>query len=333
MPLGSSIIRAQGNRDHLPATLSFAYSHRREGGRDCLKAQHRKELTAFQVPPFPVLPERSFSSFTFSPSLSPNSQHCDLCSGQPSSLSYGQHGAPNAAKTQRQSGSWQQLLSIKSNLRSLFHGMIQKRQCTDRLFLSDQHTIYKQEKGFISALTNRKVPWKITANWENDSTCQRDSKWLYTSTSILAAYFMFAPFSRQPQECPATAHNSSPSTSTRQAPVLNPHALNSPWLLPLSHTVWQIQWVVAWLVMPQSGPSLGHQVPSQAVIGLPNPGYLMFRATSEQLETSPACSSAVPAMERQGGHLLQAQPAPVPWPLSSLQTPMLEQSIGKNTPT
>lgn len=52
--------------------------------------------------------------------------------------------------------------------------------------------------------------------------------------------------------------------------------------------------------------------------GLPNPGYLIFRATSEQFETSPACSSALPAMGDKEGTLLQAQPAPVPWPCREL---------------
>lgn len=48
-----------------------------------------------------------------------------------------------------------------------------------------------------------------------------------------------------------------------------------------------------------------------------------------ELETSPACSSAVPAMERQGGHLLQAQPAPVPGRSPPCKHPCWNSLLGK----
>lgn len=134
MPVGSSIIRAQGNKDNQPGTHSFAYSHHR-GQKRLSEGMAQEKLTAFQATPFPVLPDRSFSSFTFSPFVSPNSQHSGLCNGHLSS----QMANTVHQMLQTQSGSWQQLLSIKSNLRRLFHSMIQKRQCVDHLFLSDHH--------------------------------------------------------------------------------------------------------------------------------------------------------------------------------------------------
>lgn len=208
MPLGSSIIRAQGNRDHQPGTLSIAYSRCRGGGRDCLKAQPRRELIAFQATLFPVLLDWRFSSFTFSPFLSPNSQHSGLCNGQlslqwPGQLSYlsnGQHGAPNAANIK-----WQLTTASKHKiqLKEVFHGMIQKRQCADHLFLSNQHTHYLQaRKGvyfstykYESPLENKVLPqigrMVVPARGTNEST----QKYLN-----FGSYFIFAPSSRQPQE-------------------------------------------------------------------------------------------------------------------------------------
>lgn len=140
--------------------------------------------------------------------------------------------------------------------------------------------------------------------------------------------------------CPASAHSSSPSMPTGQAPVLEPHALNSPWLLPLTHTCWYsglrlVMLRSVWCLFGAPGACSSNDRQR-----LPSRGYLISRATnpSEWFETSPACSSALPAALpclRRGdeeGTLLQAQPAPLPWPWGELtaRPPLANTHAGKN---
>lgn len=115
-------------------------------------------------------------------------------------------------------------------------------------FLTSTHTIYKQEKRFISALTNRKVLWKTrfyNELGERQYLPEAQLMSLHKYLNFGSTFHVCSTLQAASRACSATAHSSSPSTSTRQAPVLNPHALKSSWLLSLSCTVLQIQRVVA----------------------------------------------------------------------------------------
>lgn len=92
----------------------------------------------------------------------------------------------------------------------------------------------------------------------------------------------------------------------------------------------------------RSGASSGHQTPAEAAVGK---GFLTKGSISkstnplEQFERSPACSSTLPALESLGGHpgAGTASLAPLAMrtadcPLSSLQTPTVGQTAGKNKP-
>lgn len=140
--------------------------------------------------------------------------------------------------------------------------------------------------------------------------------------------------------CPASAHSSSPSMPTGQAPVLEPHALNSPWLLPLTHTCWYsglrlVMLRSVWCLFGAPGACSSNDRQR-----LPSRGYLISRATnpSEWFETSPACSSALPATGRRGGHPAAGTASPAALavgraycPPSSRKHPRWEKLLEKQT--